>query len=109
MVSSVQLCTFVSLYSRRLPIHVHGLFSVPFPLFLVVSLDGDRLSFYNAHMSFYANYFEMWVSYLQVLFNRYILQALGRPLSLFYIPCSILSVILGWRAFHSPPVMDKED
>lgn len=69
----------------------------------------DRLSFYNAHMSFYENYFAMVVKYARIVFDRYVLQWRSRPLSFLYIPSVIFSIVSGWRAFNSPPKLDKDE
>ena len=64
------------------------------------------IKFYNDHMTFYKNYFDMLWRFLSVTFHRYFWQFPPRPLSIFATPWIITSFILGWRAFQSPPDLD---
>ena len=63
------------------------------------------LSFYNAHMTFFGNYFQMCLRWFKVTMMRYILHWPPRPLAFLYIPSTVASIVLGIRAM----IPEKED
>ena len=66
------------------------------------------LAFYNHHLSFYADYFSMIQRWLRLFIQKYVFHAPIRPLSLLYIPATLYSINLTWKAFRSRPELDKE-
>lgn len=66
------------------------------------------LAFYNHHLSFYSDYFHMLVRFGQLFVQRYVLERPIRPLMLVYIPLTIWSAKLTWKAVISPPEEDEE-
>ena len=66
------------------------------------------LSFYNGHMTFYSNYFQMLLRYTVVFMKRYFWRWPPRPMSFLSAPAWIASFVLGWRAFNSPPDDEPE-
>jgi hypothetical protein len=73
----------------------------------LVSMIILMVKFYNDHMTFYNNYFQMLWRFLSVTFNRYFWQFPPRPLSILAVPWIITSFVLGWKAFRSPPDLDE--
>jgi hypothetical protein len=61
------------------------------------------ISFYNGHMTFYSNYSQMLWRYIVVTIKRYFWRWPPRPMSLLSGPAFMLSGVLGFRAFLSPP------
>ena len=64
-------------------------------------------AFYNHHLSFYSDYAHMIKRYLELFVQRYVRcwpdhKGHNRPLALLYIPATIVSIVLAWRAFNSP-------
>ena len=66
------------------------------------------LSFYNYHLDFHGDYFGMLRRYVFIFRQRYF-GSKFRPLSVLYVPGMILSAVLGWRAFGSPPELDPDE
>jgi len=66
------------------------------------------LSFYNAHMTFYHNYFHMISVYCKVLWHRFFWRWPPRFMSFFYIPALVLTIREGWYAFTSPHDLDGD-
>ena len=64
-------------------------------------------AFYNHHLTFYADYFGVLKRYLFLFAKTYIWRWPIRPMALLYIPSTIGSIVLAWRAFASPP--DEDD
>jgi len=56
-------------------------------------------SFYNKHMTFYANYFEMLCRWLTVTWDRFFWKFPPRPLALIFIPSLSYSAYLGYKTF----------
>ena len=56
------------------------------------------LSFYNAHMTFYDNYFQMVTRWFHVTVTRY--TRTFRPLMFLYIPGFLFSVVKGYQALN---------
>lgn len=65
------------------------------------------LAFYNHHLSFYSDYGSMLRRYCVLFVKRYFCWPI-RPLSLLYGPSFLMSIVLGWRAFNSPPDLDED-
>jgi hypothetical protein len=72
----------------------------------LISMIILMLKFYNDHMTFYQNYFDMLMRFFSVTFNRYFWKYPPRPLAVLATPWIITSVVLGWQAFRSPPDLD---
>ena len=64
-------------------------------------------AFYNHHLGFYSDYCHVLKTYFGLFMKRFVLCWPIRPLALVYIPSTIASVVLAWRAFNSPP--DEDD
>lgn len=73
---------------------------------LLVSLVFWIMAFYNHHLSFYSDYLSMVRRYVVLFFGRYFCQF--RPMSLLYVPSTIVSVVMGWRAFNTPADLDDD-
>ena len=66
------------------------------------------LAFYNHHLNFYSDYATMLRRFVVLFYRRYIWTKPFRPLSLVYIPSFMISLILGWRAFTTPPSHEEK-
>lgn len=68
------------------------------------------LSFYNGHMNFYANYFEMLCRYAKVTWARYVLIWPPRPLTILALPCAGTAVLYFFKVMFDlgePKVVSK--
>lgn len=74
----------------------------------LVSLILWILAFYNHHLSFYGNYGGMLSRYVVLFAKKYFLDWPPRPMTWLYGPSFVTSIVLGWRAFTSPPDLDKD-
>jgi hypothetical protein len=59
------------------------------------------LSFYNAHMTFYSNYFQLVSRWIKIASQRFLWHWPPRPLALLFVPSGILTCVLGIRALSS--------
>lgn len=66
------------------------------------------LAFYNHHLTFYGDYFGMVKRVLYLFAKRYLWNWPPRPMSFLYVPSFFVSIGLAWRAFNTPPDLDKE-
>jgi hypothetical protein len=57
------------------------------------------LSFYNAHMTFYPNYWMMMTRWAVVTFERFLWNWPPRPLAVVFVPCLLASLFFGYEAF----------
>ena len=73
---------------------------------LLVTLICWIMAFYNHHLSFYSDYLGMVRRYLVLFVGRYFCKF--RPMSLLYVPSTIFSTVMGWRAFNTPSELDDE-
>lgn len=64
------------------------------------------MAFYNHHLSFYSDYLSMVKRYVALFCGRYLRKF--RPMSLLYMPASLATAFLGWRAFNSEPDLDDD-
>ena len=74
----------------------------------LVSIILMIISFYNGHMTFYANYAEMLLRHVMVTWKRYFWRWPVRPMSLLSFPALACTTVLGWKAFTSPPDLEKD-
>jgi hypothetical protein len=74
----------------------------------LVSLILWILAFYNHHLSFYGNYGGMLKRYFVLFAIKFFGDWPPRPMTWLYGPSFIASIVLGWRAFTSPPELDKD-
>lgn len=74
----------------------------------LVSFIVWMLAFYNNHLSFYSDYATMLRRFASLFIKDFILTKPFRPLSLLYGPSFVVSSILTWRAFTSPPDQDDD-
>lgn len=65
------------------------------------------LSFYNAHMTFYDNYFQMVLRWVTVTLTRY--TRTFRPLMFLYIPFFLVSVSKGYQALSDSSVSEERE
>lgn len=61
------------------------------------------LSFYNGHMTFYHNYFDMLYQWVKVTWTRYFWKWPIRPASVLYIPTMIYTAYWTMQAFFAEP------
>jgi hypothetical protein len=73
----------------------------------LVSLILWILAFYNHHLSFYGDYGGMLTRYVVLFAQKFFGDWPPRPMTWLYGPSFITSIVLGWRAFTSPPDLDK--
>mmetsp|Transcript_4620 Transcript_4620/g.10322 ORF Transcript_4620/g.10322 Transcript_4620/m.10322 type:complete len:303 (-) Transcript_4620:71-979(-) len=73
----------------------------------IVTLTIWIQAFYNNHLGFYSDYAHVLKRYCVLFMQRYVLCWPIRPLALLYIPSTVGSLVLAWRAFNSPP--DEDD
>lgn len=71
----------------------------------LVSLMLWMLAFYNNHLSFYSSYMTMIRRFVCLFVRRYLFCEF-RPMGLLYGPSFVISSVLTWRAFNSPPEDD---
>jgi len=64
------------------------------------------LSFLNRHMTFYKNYAHMLHRYTIVCFQKFIWPP--QPLTLLMLPMTLVTLVLGYRAFMTPGEVEKE-
>ena len=57
-------------------------------------------SFYNAHLTFYKNYFDMWMTWIRITFQRFFLHYPPRPLAVLFIPCSLYTIYTLYDAYQ---------
>jgi hypothetical protein len=74
----------------------------------LVSLILWILAFYNHHLSFYGDYGGMLRRYGFLFAKKFFGAWPPRPMTWLYGPSFITSIVLGWRAFTSPPDLDKD-
>lgn len=60
------------------------------------------VSFYNGHMSFYTNYYQMLARWTTVSWKRYIWNWPMRPMSVLIIPSLLFTIHAGFGAFFAP-------
>jgi hypothetical protein len=72
----------------------------------LVTLGFWILAFSNHHFTFHGNYFGMLCRYATVFRQQFF--GKFRPMSLLYGPGSVVSLVLGWRAFNTPPDLDND-
>jgi hypothetical protein len=73
----------------------------------LVSLILWILAFYNHHLSFYGDYGGMLRRYVLLFAQRFFGAWPPRPMTWLYGPSFVTSIVLGWRAFTSPPDLDE--
>jgi hypothetical protein len=66
------------------------------------------LAFYNDHINFYSDYWSMLKRFSVLFWRRYVVASPFRPMSLLYGPSFVISFILTWKAFRTPPEEDIE-
>jgi len=66
------------------------------------------LAFNNHHLNFYSNYMGMIARYGVLFVRRFFGAWPPRPMMFLYGPSFVLSAVLGWRAFNSPPDLDND-
>jgi hypothetical protein len=59
------------------------------------------LSFYNAHMTFYSNYFQLVSRWIKIASDRFLWHWPPRPLALLFVPSGILTCALGIRTLST--------
>lgn len=64
------------------------------------------MAFYNHHLTFYSDYLGMIRRYAVLFAGRYF--GKFRPMSLLYVPASLISIFLGWKAFNTDPELDDD-
>jgi hypothetical protein len=74
----------------------------------LVSLILWILAFYNHHLSFYGDYGGMLRRYAVLFAKNFFGDWPPRPMTWLYGPSFVASIVLGWRAFTSPPELDKD-
>jgi hypothetical protein len=74
----------------------------------LVSLILWILAFYNHHLSFYGDYGGMLRRYVVVFAKKFFGDWPPRPMTWLYGPSFVASIVLGWRAFTSPPELDED-
>jgi hypothetical protein len=73
----------------------------------LVSLILWILAFYNHHLSYYGDYGGMLRRYGALFAQKFFGDWPPRPMTWLYGPSFVTSIFLGWRAFTSPPDLDK--
>jgi hypothetical protein len=66
------------------------------------------LGFYNHHLAFYGDYGGMLRRYAVLFAKKFFGSWPPRPMTWLYGPSFAASIVLGWRAFTSPPDLDKD-
>jgi Na+/H+ antiporter NhaA len=75
----------------------------------LISFTLWMLAFYNSHVNFYSDYASMLMRFFVLFWRRYIADKPIGPMAFLYVPSFVVSSILTWRAFATPPEADDDD
>jgi hypothetical protein len=75
----------------------------------LISFTLWMLAFYNSHVNFYSDYACMMKRFFVLFVRRYITHRPIRPMAFLYVPSFLISSVLTWRAFATPPEADDDD
>jgi hypothetical protein len=74
----------------------------------LISFTLWMLAFYNSHVNFYSDYACMLKRFFVLFFRRYIFDKPIGPMTFLYAPSFLVSSVLTWRAFVTPPEADDD-
>jgi hypothetical protein len=74
----------------------------------LISFTLWMLAFYNSHVNFYSDYACMLKRFFVLFLRRYIIDKPIGPMTFLYVPSFLVSSVLTWRAFATPPEADDD-